>query len=152
MRVYDLTSAVFWFILSAVVLVQSLRMGIGTLGNPGMGFMACGASGIMALLSLILLIQSIVKKKGVEESVHPFSGLFLGRVVGFVIAVLLYIVFLPFFGYLVATFLLMGTLLALVGRRKWWLLIMFPALSSIVSYYIFAKLFKCPFPTGILGF
>jgi hypothetical protein len=153
MRTYDRASAVFWFFFSTVVLLRSIRMGIGTLGNPGMGFMACSASGIMVFLSLILLIQSFIKKKGAEkESIRPFAGLMLGRVVGFVIAVSFYIIVLPALGYLIATFLLMWCLLVIVGRRNWWLLIFFPALSSLVSYYVFAKLFHCPFPTGILSF
>ena len=152
MRTYDLASAAFWFFFSTIVLVHSIRMGVGSLGNPGMGFMACGASGIMALLSLILLIQTFIRGKGAEESVHPFAGLMLGKVVGFVIAVLFYILLLSSLGYLIATFLLMACLLLIVGRRKWSLLILFPALSSLVSYYVFAKLFQCPLPMGILGF
>jgi putative tricarboxylic transport membrane protein len=151
MRAYDRVSAVFWFFFSTAVLIQSIRMGVGSFKNPGMGFMACGASGIMALLSFILLVQSI-GKKGAEEPIHPFAGLLLGRAVGFIIAVFVYILLLPSLGYLVATFLLMACLLLIVGRRKWWLLATFPALSSLVSYYVFAKLFHCPFPTGILGF
>jgi putative tricarboxylic transport membrane protein len=152
MRTYDRASAVFWFFFSTVVLVQSIRMGVGSLGNPGMGFMACGASGIMVLLSLILLIQTFIRGKGTEESARPFAGLMLGRVVGFVIAVFLYILLLPSLGYLVATFFLMACLLLIVGRRKWWLLTLFPALTSLVSYYVFAKLFQCPFPVGIFSF
>jgi putative tricarboxylic transport membrane protein len=153
MRTYDRASAVFWLFFSTTVLIQSFRMGVGTLGNPGMGFMACSASGIMVFLSLILLMQSFIKKKGSEEeSVRPFAGLMLGRVVGFVIAVFLYIIALPSLGYLIATFLLMGCLLMIVGKRNWWLLILFSALSSLVSYYVFAKLFQCPFPAGILSF
>jgi hypothetical protein len=46
----------------------------------------------------------------------------------------------------------MACLLVIVGRLKWWVLIVFPALTSLVSYYVFAKLFQCPFPVGILGF
>lgn len=152
MRALDLATAIFWFFFSTVVLMQSVRMGVGTLMNPGMGFMACGASGILALLSLLLLVQSSVRSKEREEPVHPFTGLLYGRVIGFVIALLAYIFLLPSLGYLVTTFLLLACLLMIVGKRKWWLLIIFPALSSIVSYYIFAKLFHCPFPTGILGF
>jgi putative tricarboxylic transport membrane protein len=152
MRALDRVTAIFWFFFAAVVLMQSVRMGVGTLMNPGMGFMACGASGILALLSLVLLIQSSVRSSKTEETVHPFTGLLYGRVIGFVIALLAYIFLLPSLGYLVATFLLLACLLIIVGKRKWWLLIMFPALSSVVSYYVFAKLFKCPFPSGILGF
>ena len=152
MRALDRVTAIFWFFFAAVLLMQSVRMGVGTLMNPGMGFMACGASGILALLSLVLLVQSSVRSRKTEEPVHPFTGLLYGRVIGFVIALLAYIFLLPSLGYLVATFLLLAFLLIIVGKRKWWLLIMFPALSSVVSYYVFAKLFKCPFPTGILGF
>ena len=94
----------------------------------------------------------LVRSKETEEPVHPFTGLLYGRVVGFVIALLAYIFLLPSLGYLVATFLLLACLLVIVGKRKWWLLIIFPALSSVVSYYVFAKLFQCPFPSGILGF
>ena len=46
MRALDRATAIFWFFFSTVVLMQSVRMGVGTLMNPGMGFMACGASGI----------------------------------------------------------------------------------------------------------
>jgi putative tricarboxylic transport membrane protein len=152
MRTYDRAGAIFWFFFSTAVLVQSIRMGVGTLGNPGMGFMACGASGIMALLSLILLVQSFMRGKGTEEPARPFTGLLLGRVVGFVMAVFLYVLVLPYLGYLVTTFLLMACLLLIVGRHKWWLLISFPGLSSLVSYYVFAKLFHCPFPAGIFSF
>jgi hypothetical protein len=127
-------------------------MGVGTLGNPAMGFMACGASGIMGVLSIILFAKSFVGGKGAEEPVRPFSGLLLGRVIGFMIALIVYIFVLPFLGYLVSTFFLMACLLVMVGRRKWWLLIVFPGLATLVSYYIFAKLFQCPFPAGILSF
>ena len=71
MRAYDRASAIFWFFFSTVVLIQSVRMGVGTLKNPGMGFMACGASGIMALLSLILLVQSSVRKRGRKSPSIP---------------------------------------------------------------------------------
>ncbi len=152
MRFYDLASAVFWFIFSVAVFTQSIRMGVGTLGNPGMGFMACGASGLMGLLSVVLFVKSFMNQKGVEQPVHPFSGLLLGRVIGFVIALIIYIFALPFAGYLLCTFCLLICLLVMVGRRKWWLLMIFPGLTTLVSYYIFAKLFQCPFPAGILSF
>jgi len=152
MRAYDRASSIFWFFFSMIVFVQSFRMGVGTLSNPGMGFMACCASGVMAFLSLILLKQSFAKRKEQEEIARPFAGLLLGRVVGVVVAVILYIIFLASLGYLIGTFLLMAALLVIVGRYRWWLLILFPALSSLVSYYVFAKLFQCPFPAGMFSF
>ncbi|HEX2965012.1 MAG TPA: tripartite tricarboxylate transporter TctB family protein, partial [Syntrophorhabdaceae bacterium] len=139
MRALDRATAIFWIFFSAVVLVQSFRMGVGTLMNPGMGFMACGASGIMALLSIILLFKSFMGSDKPEERVHPFTGILHGRLIGFIISLVAYIFLLPSLGYLVATFLLLACLLLMVGKRKWWLLIIFPALSTLVSYYVFAK-------------
>jgi hypothetical protein len=46
----------------------------------------------------------------------------------------------------------MAAFLVVVGRLQWWLLIVFPGLSSVISYYIFSKLFNCQFPGGFFGF
>jgi len=147
----DRASGLFWLMLSVAVIVQSLRMGIGTPANPKIGFMPFGAATAMAILSLILLVRA-AKRKERSEEVYPFSGLRVWRIAGFVVCLVLYIVLLPALGYIIATFLLMLALLALLKRPKWWVLVVFPGLSSIVSYYIFARVFKCPFPEGLLRF
>ena len=150
MKVYDRASALFWLLLSAAVFIQSLRMGIGSLRNPGMGFMAFGSSGVMGILSLVLFIQSSLGRKETELA-SPFGSLLLGRVVLVVVAIMLYILLLPILGYLVATFLLMVCFLVVVGKRQWWLLIIFPGLTAVVTYYVFSKLLNCQFPAGLLG-
>ena len=127
-------------------------MGVGSFGNPGMGFMACGASGIMVLLSLILLIQTFIRGKGTEESVRPFAGLMLGRVIGFVIAVFIYILLLPSLGYLIATFLLMACLLVIVGRRKWWLAYPLSCSEQPCKLLCLCQAFSVPVPDGYSRF
>ena len=151
MKVYDRGSALFWLFLSAAVFIQSLRMGIGSLRNPGMGFMAFGASGVMGTLSLILFIQSSLRRKEAAR-VSLFGGLLLWRVAFVAAAIALYIVLLPTLGYLIDTFLLMACFLVIVGKRHGWLLIAFPGLTAAVTYYVFSKLLNCQFPAGLLGF
>ena len=52
MKTLDLASSLFWLFVSIAVFVESLRLGIGTLRSPGMGFMTFAASGILGILSL----------------------------------------------------------------------------------------------------
>ena len=63
MKAYDQTSGFFWLLLSICVCLESLRLGIGTLRNPGMGFMSFWASVILGVLSLVLLFQACRRKK-----------------------------------------------------------------------------------------
>ena len=63
MRTFDLRSSLFWLLLSIAVITESLRMGIGTVQNPGMGFMSFWAGGLLAILSLGLLVGTILKKR-----------------------------------------------------------------------------------------
>jgi len=42
MKTLDQTSSLFWLLVSISVLVESTRLGIGTLHDPGMGFLSFG--------------------------------------------------------------------------------------------------------------
>ena len=152
MRFYDRASALFWLAFSVAVFIQSLRIGIGTLNNPGMGFITFGASGIMGILSIILFFQSLRGTGETEEMVSPFSGLLLSRVFSVLGVIFVYIILLKTLGYLIDTFLLMASLFFITGLRTWWQFIPFSAFTSLVSYYLFFKIFNCPLPQGILSF
>jgi hypothetical protein len=151
MGTYDRIGALFWLTLSVAVFTESLRIGIGSLGNPGMGFMACGTSVVMGILSLILFIQSSGRRRQ-EARVSPLRGLLLWRVALVVSTILLYILLLPTLGYLIDTALLMCCFLFLAGKRQWLLLIAFPGLTAVISFGVFSKLLNCNFPAGLLSF
>lgn len=152
MRFYDRVSALFWLAFSVGIISQSLKMGIGTLHNPGMGFIAFGASGIMGILSMILFFQSLMSREEEDEAISPFADLLLSRIFFVLGVIFVYIIFLKTLGYLIDTFLLMASLFIIVGHRKWLQLIPFSALISLVTYYLFFKIFNCPFPPGLLAF
>ena len=42
MKRNDQRSSLFWLLLSIAIVIESLRLGIGTPRNPGMGFMSFG--------------------------------------------------------------------------------------------------------------
>lgn len=151
MKRYDRGSSLFWLILSIAVIIESLRLGIGTLHNPGMGFLAFCVSGLLGILSLILLIQTSLKKREVE--IGPlFYGTLWKRALLVLIALVIYSNLMPLLGYLISTFLLMTLLFWILepNRVKWflWSLIL-SFLATIMSYYIFSIFLNCQFPEGL---
>ncbi len=149
-RTYDQGSSLFWLAFSASVMVESLRLGIGTARNPGTGFMAFGASLLLALLSLALLLKSsLTKGEGAGEPV--LEGKVWTRVLCVLAALLLYVKVMPVVGYLITTFLLMAFLYWIVKGSKWWVVLVASLLTTILSYYIFSKWLNCQFPDGFFG-
>ena len=86
MKLYDQTSSLFWLLVSVAVFLESIRLGVGTLHNPGRGFLTFGASGILGILALVLFIQASLRKgNGRREPL--FAGKMWKRIL-FVLVVL----------------------------------------------------------------
>jgi hypothetical protein len=150
MKTSDLGSSLFWLVFSISVCVESLRLGIGTLHNPGMGFWAFGASGLLVILSLSLFFQAVLRKG--EAEIHSiFSGLLWKRVILVLIALLVYAKLMPVVGYLISTFLLMSFLFWIVRGQKWWWVLVFSFLSTLITYLVFSVWLKGQYPEGLLG-
>jgi hypothetical protein len=140
-------------LLSVSVLIESHRLGIGTPRNPGMGFLAFGASGLLGILSLILFLQTFLGKE--EAKSEPlFSGRLWKRVLVVLMTLVVYSNLMPLIGYLISTFFLMFLLLWILesNRMRWffWSLII-SFLTTTITYYIFSILLKCEFPAGLFG-
>ena len=47
-----------WLLLGAAAVYGALDLGIGTMGAPGSGFLTCVAGSFVALMALMIFIQS----------------------------------------------------------------------------------------------
>jgi hypothetical protein len=116
-----------------------------------MGFMAFGASAILAILSIgVFLSASFAKDSNTEEAL--FSGILWKRVLLVVIILFLYASLMPTVGYLISTLLLMVLLFVSIGKREVWQITLISFLTAAVTYYVFSIVLNCQFPSGILGF
>ena len=150
MKSRDQGSSLFWFIFSAIVFIESLRLGIGTLQSPGIGFISFGASGLLGILSLFLFLRAS-RSKGEVESEPLFSGRLWKRVLAAFVALPLYARLMPILGYLITTFLLMGFLFWLLERKKLWWVLVLSFLTTMTTYYVFSKWLNSQFPDGLFG-
>jgi putative tricarboxylic transport membrane protein len=151
MKTLDQTSSLFWLLVSISVLVGSTRLGIGTLHDPGMGFLTFGASGIMGILSLILFFQATLKKDPGKGEPF-FSGPLWKRVIFVLISLVIWSRVMPELGYIISTFLLMGFLYWILERKKIWMVLLASVLTTLITYLVFSKWLNCQFPEGLFGF
>ena len=150
MRTYDQASSLFWLLLSIYVSLESLRMGIGSLREPGMGFMTFGTALLLGLFSLVLFVQAHWRKEasGIKS---PSSGIFWGRVLFALVALVIYSAVMPTVGYLISTFILMGFLFWMLKKTSWWWALFSSFLTTLMTYYVFSKWLNCQFPDGFFG-
>ncbi len=150
MKAHDQVSSGFWLLISLAVFVESIRLGIGTLHNPGRGFLTFGASGILGVLSLVLFAQASIRRGEVQH-----ESLFAGnwqRILFVVIILLLYSWSMPTLGYLISTFVLMTLLFWILEENKVRWVFVSSLLSTVVTYLVFSKWLNCQFPEGLFGF
>jgi hypothetical protein len=151
MKTLDQTSSLFWLLVSILVFAESLRIGIGTVQNPGMGFMTFGASGILGVLSLGLFLQASLRKEDVRHK-PLFAGTLWRRVLFVMLALTIYARVMPVLGYLISTFLLMSLLFWILERKRIGFVLVYALLATLFTHLVFSKWLNCQFPHGWFGF
>lgn len=151
MKTLDQTSSLFWLLVSILVFAESIRIGIGTVHNPGMGFMPFGASAILGILSLILFVQASLRKEDVRHK-PLFAGSMWRRIFFVLLVLTIYARVMPVLGYLIGTFLLMSLLFWVLEKKRVWLIMISSLLATLCTYMVFSKWLNCQFPDGLFGF
>ncbi len=138
-----LRSGFFFFGLSLFILWESLRLGLGTLTEPGSGFLSFCAGVILGSLSLVLIYVGW----GVKEPLKPHSR----RVILALVFLFAYSLILNTLGFVIATFFFVGILFRLGQSRPWWVLLGMSVLVTFLAYFVFGVLLNVYFPRSFLG-
>jgi putative tricarboxylic transport membrane protein len=147
---YDRAGGVIWMILGIAFGIGSLRLGFGTLHKPGPGFMPLLTGFLLASLGFLLSLLHIRKRPEEKEAENISLKPFLRKGIYSLAASFLYVFLLDPLGFKVATFLLIFSLLKIMGTRKWVIPLLISFLTVIVSYFIFEVWLRINFPQGIL--
>jgi hypothetical protein len=141
-------SGVFWFLISLVVILESLRMGLGSPRTPGSGFLPFIWGIALALLSGVTMIKASLRAKvDVDKKPLAVNWSFLKRF-GFVVVGLLAFTFIfPHLGFFFSLFWLLVFLLH-DTQKKWILPLFEAAIAVVVSYLLFAVFLQIQFPSS----
>ena len=148
----DRISGIPWLLFSIFVIVESYRMGLGTLHQPGPGFLYFWAGIVLGIMSLVILIRAWVVEKAVVPEIARFKGESILKVAFVLISVFLYAFLMERLGFILVTLLLFIFLLGIVERRGW----LFTAFTSVVvtaiAYWIFEIWLRSQLPRGLLDY
>jgi putative tricarboxylic transport membrane protein len=146
----DRAGSFFWLMLGIIVSIASYRLGLGSVREPGTGFLPFGAGVLLSILSLCSLFQEYRK---LPNSKAPlFKGTFWLKVIAVFAALLIYAQLLPYGGYNICTFLLMFFLFIFLEKQKIWKVALYSLLTVSTTYYVFSKALNLQFPVGPFGF
>ena len=146
----DLAGGVIWMALGAFLGIGSIKLGLGTLHKPGPGFMPLLTGCLLTLLGLLLSLLPVRSRPSETGDQEGLFKSFWGKGACSLGASFLYAFFLDPLGFSVATFLLIFSLLKIMGTRRWLTPILISFLAVVVSYFIFEVWLRINFPKGIL--
>ena len=148
MRSWQRYSGVFFLIISAVVIEQSVWvLRLFDHGQPGSGFMPFGLGVILAVLAVLLIATHL----GNDEKPRPFwePKAWLHPLLAVVITAV-YIVVFDDIGAITSVVVLVTGWLWVVERKSVVVSVSTGALTGLVVYLVFDRLLQTPFPRGIL--
>jgi len=149
---YDKITSLFWFCLGLFITLKSTRIGLGSVSDPGPGFIFFLSGILLCLLSAVVFIAAYRRNAEDEEKSISWKGIRWRKLTVFIISLLIYTYFYETIGFIISSLALMLYLFKGIEPQKWSTAIMSTILTSIATYAIFVLWLKCQLPRGILPF
>ena len=142
-------SALFWVAVGLLTCYGATRLGLGSVTEPGVGFIFFWSGLILVILSLIVLADSI---RSSEDTVREMGEMNWAKIALVLLSLLLYAFFLERLGFVLTTFVLMSFLLGCIEGINWVRSAGVAAAAALASYAIFELWLKIRLPKGLFGF
>ena len=134
-------------VLGIIILVVSWEYGFGSFKRPGPGLYPFFIGALVLVFSMILLILEMKPKK--SQPVFSQGGLL--TFILMIITFCLWIVVMPFFGYVIVTFLATFAFSKVMKLEGWWKPLAVSAGTAVFIYLLFDYFLYIDLPRGILG-
>jgi len=148
----DRISGVFWLLFSVSIGIESYRLGLGNLHEPGPGFIFFWTAVAMGILSIVVFIREWFEKKTGEREGPIFGKENILKIILVLLSLFLYAFFMEGLGFIPITLLLFIFLLGMIEKKRWVFTIFVSVAVTGISYLVFEIWLKSQLPKGILGF
>lgn len=148
MKRVNLITSIIFLAMGAAIYWESSQFKQTMLKDKfsGPGFFPKLVAVLMIATALFLIINSLLEKEESKEKI--FDSSIKLALIGMAI-ILVYIASLNSLGFIIATILLNYAFLFLFRVKGKLVLLLQPALTSLIIYWIFAKLLFVPLPEGL---
>lgn len=149
----DRVSSPFWLAFGFITIYGSIHLGIGTLREPGSGFLPFLAGCFISLLALIVFFQSFLQKRGIQTDLSAiWKNVKWWRPIAIGLLLIPYILALETVGFLLTSVFILLAMLKGVEKLSWGKAILISISVPVVSFLVFGIFLKSSLPKGILGF
>jgi hypothetical protein len=150
MTKFDLIGGGFWLFFSVMIMVESFRLGVGSINLPGAGFFPFLTSLLLAVLSFLMICESLKKSK-FRESFSVWSSETNWRNLVFVLlSMTIYGFVIDYLGFLLSTFLFLLFLFKTITPQRWGASLIGSLVTIFVSYLVFNTWLQCQLPDCLL--
>ena len=145
----DHISGLFWLLFGGYVIYESRLYGLGSLTDPGPGFLLFNSGIGLAGLSCLVFIKEIIKPD-TESLPVLWEGVPWWKPALCFLSLLIYTLIVSHLGFVLTTFLLLVYLFT-IGRNERKIMALPIALGTVViAYLVFDILLQCQLPRGLL--
>jgi putative tricarboxylic transport membrane protein len=145
--------SLFWLLFGAAAVYGSLDLGIGTMSAPGSGFLTCVAGSFVALMALLLFVQSFKSDRAAQARV---SDLWVGcnwwRAIAISVLIIIFILAFETLGFFLCSFILLLVIMRWLEGLSWTTSLLVPIVAIGCTYLLFKTILKISLPAGIFGF
>lgn len=147
----DLISGFFWLGIGILLSAWAWTYQIGTLTQPGPGFLPLALGGLIVFFSAVLIGSALkLRDKAAGEPGRLFAGRWK-KVLGTIFVLLMAGLLFEKVGYLLTFFFLSLLLMIIAGLRSWKQILLVAFFTALGVYLCFVLLLKQPLPAGLLG-
>ena len=151
MKKKDILSSLFWLAVGFGVCYGGYDLELGTLRDPGSGFMFFWVGVIMIGLSLAVLVKA-VRMKPDQKGVGLLRGeVRWGKILSVLAALVLYAYVFTHLGFILSTVFLLLFLFKTVEPQKWSWAVLGAVISTLTAYGVFQLWLGTQLPRGFLG-
>lgn len=147
------TGGLFWLLFGCAAIYGGLDLELGTMQEPGSGFLTFVAGSFVACMALIIIIQSYRTDSAVNARVADlWKGLKWKRAVAITILIALFIVSFETLGFFVCSLALLIVIMRWLEGLNWKLCLLVPSIAIGTTYIVFKFFMNISLPAGIFGF
>lgn len=139
----------FWIVVGLLASYGATRLGVGSITDPGAGFIFFWSGLVLIILSLIVFVDAV---RSFENTVRQMPEINWPKIALVLFALLLYAFFLEKLGFVFTTFVLMSFLLGCIQGTGWLRSLGIAGAAVLTSYAMFELWLKIRLPKGIVGF
>ncbi len=147
---YDRMSTLSFLVLAVAICIESIRLGPGSLSNPGPGLVPLGSGLILGIFSFIVLIRSggslLEKEETIGKTVPERK-----KMISILVSLVGYAFLITPLGFHLVNFLWMTFLCRGLGKMEWKASFFFSLIATFSCYLLFEYYLQIRFPRGIWG-